>query len=147
MIEIKQASSFHLKPLLNLFEAYQQFYQMPSQTKLAEQFLKQRLSQNDAIIFLAFYQQQAAGFCQIYPSFSSLAMQPIWQLNDLYVAQEFRRNGIAKALMQQVKKSAKQQAVFSIKLATAVDNEQAQKLYQSLGYQKNTQFEFYSLAL
>jgi GNAT superfamily N-acetyltransferase len=41
----------------------------------------------------------AAGFTQLYPSFSSGSMAPILILNDLFVAPEGRRHGIGTALL------------------------------------------------
>jgi hypothetical protein len=38
--------------------------------------------------------KSAVGFMQLYPSFSSVSMQPIWIVNDLFVVEEARRRGV-----------------------------------------------------
>ena len=145
--QIKKASAMNLEQLHRLFDEYRDFYQMPPAPELSMKFLKQRLSMNDSIILIAFDNFEAAGFCQIYPSFSSVAMRPLWILNDLFVNQSFRQKGVAQQLMEEVESRARDNQIFSIKLATAVDNHQAQKLYLKLGYQKNTGFDYFSKKL
>lgn len=145
--QIKKASAMHLDQLHNLFDEYRDFYQMPPAPETSKKFLKQRLSQNDSIILIAFDDFHAAGFCQIYPSFSSVAMKPLWVLNDLFVNRSFRQQGVAQQLIEEVELRANNSHIFSIKLATAIDNHQAQKLYQKLGYQKNTNFDHFSKKL
>jgi len=135
MIEIKQASILHLEALLPLFMQYREFHQVPAAKKTSREFMKKRLTRNDSIIWIAFVNQTAAGFVQVYPSFSSVALQPQWLLNDLFVEESSRKNGVAKELIKQVEKSAKQQGIFSIKLATSNDNKAATSLYGAMSYQ------------
>ncbi|MET1257147.1 GNAT family N-acetyltransferase [Aliikangiella maris] len=147
MLEIKTATQVLLEPLAELLDLYRQFYQMPSSISECKTFLLQRFAQQDSVILVAFQAQQAAAFLQVYPIFSSVALKPVWVLNDLYVKPLFRRQGIARQLMLAIESTAKQHQVFSIKLATALDNQQAQQLYDSLGYVKIDQFHHYSKRL
>jgi len=144
MIEIKTASIINLDCLQILFEQYRQFYNMESSNKQSRQFISERLNKKDSTIFLAFDDQQAVAFVQLFPSFSSVAMKPIWILNDLFVTNNSRKKGIARRLILAVEKQAKANDIFSIKLATGIENKKAQSLYKSLNYQPNEQFEFYS---
>jgi len=144
MIEIKLASIIHFDCLHNLFEQYRQFYNMPPSNEPSKTFISDRLNKKDSTVLLAFDNQECVGFIQLYPSFSSVAMKPIWILNDLFVTESSRRKGIAKILMLAVEKYARKNQIFSIKLATGIENTQAQALYQSLNYQLNDQFENYS---
>jgi GNAT superfamily N-acetyltransferase len=54
---------------------------------------------NDSTIFLAEENGNMIGFTQLYPSFSSVSMKRIWILNDLFVAEVYRKQGVAKQLM------------------------------------------------
>jgi len=118
---------------------------MKSNLDRCKKFIFERLSTNDSIIFLATIDGKASGFIQIYPSFSSVAMKPIWVLNDLFVDKTFRKHGCARLLMQRVEAEAVSQNIYSIKLSTAIDNRAAKQLYDSVGYSKITQFDSYSL--
>lgn len=144
MIEIQQATIQHLKVLHELFEQYREFYQMSRSENKSFHFLKSRLEKKDSFIWIGFDQQIAAGFIQVYPVFSSVAMQPLWILNDLYVSSKHRQKGIARKMVLCVEKTAKNNQVFSIKLATQVNNAQAKKLYYSLDYKVIEQFDHFS---
>ncbi len=147
MSEIKQASLFYLEPLCLLFEQYRDFYHVPVAKKQNRHFLAQRIKNKDSIIFIIFEQQQASGFINIYPSYSSIAMQPMWIINDLFITPSCRRKGLATQLMKETIRYANKNEVFSIKLATSVDNIAAQSLYSSLGFQLNNEFNYYTKQL
>ena len=142
---ISKANINDLDELSLLFDQYRIFYSMASDVTRCKKFITKRLSNKDSIIYLARVDNKAAGFIQIYPSFSSVAMKPTWVLNDLYVNQSFRKLGCAKSLMQHIEIEALRQNIFSIKLSTAVDNHTAKHLYCSVGYTKINQFDNYSL--
>ncbi|MFC0469349.1 GNAT family N-acetyltransferase [Halalkalibacter kiskunsagensis] len=57
----------------------------------------------------------------------------IW-LNDLYVHQEHRNQGIAKKLLLQVIYWAEQKQIKGIELETGINNEATKALYNSLGF-------------
>ncbi|WP_341302653.1 GNAT family N-acetyltransferase [Lysinibacillus sp. FSL H8-0500] len=60
-------------------------------------------------------------------------MKRAFVLNDLFVAPHVRQQGVAQALMEQCYAHCQQQNTHSMMLETAVDNKQAQKLYNKLG--------------
>lgn len=144
MLNISLACQNDIKQVALLFDQYRVFYKMPSNIAAAEDFINNRLNQRDAIIYLARKENSAVGFMQIYPSFSSVAMQPTWILNDLFVTAVARRTGCAKQMMGYLQEEAKRNEIFSIKLATAVDNTKAKALYRQLGYLINRDFDNYS---
>jgi ribosomal protein S18 acetylase RimI-like enzyme len=82
---------------------------------------------------------------QLYPVFSSLRMARALILNDLYVAEEHRRAGVARKLMEAAKAFAQISGAVSLSLETATDNAKARALYESLGYQLDAGFLNYSL--
>ena len=144
MLDIIQASRKDIEQVAYLFDQYRVFYKMPSDIIAAKNFVNSRLTQKDSLIFLAVGETSAVGFMQIYPAFSSVAMLPIWILNDLFVDSSARRTGCARKLMEYLQERAKQEGIFSIKLATAVNNNKAKSLYESLGYRLNQDFDNYS---
>src|SRR5579859_667244 len=97
-----QAGLEHLDVLAGLFDAYRQFYGQEPDLSGARRFLEARLRGRDSVVFLAFADDATGtgvGFVQLYPSFSSVAMKPIWILNDLFVAPQSRRAGVARSLL------------------------------------------------
>lgn len=147
-MKIKKAELSDLEILAPLFDAYRVFYQQPSDLGRAQAFLKERLINQDSIIFLALDEAgKGMGFTQIYPSFGSIGTCRIYILNDLYVAPEYRKQSVGRALMNTAKEHALQNGIARIKLSTAHSNTNAQKLYESLGYKQDQHFRSYDLIL
>ncbi len=144
---IIKANSTAIDDFLQMFDRYRQFYQMDSNIAAAKQFMSDRLSLHDSIIFICYTADKAQGFAQIYPSFSSGAMRRTWTLNDLYVNMGERRTGVARLLLNHTLEKARQAEIFSVKLVTAKDNLIAKSLYQSLGFQQNDRFDSFSIRL
>ncbi|PZV01115.1 MAG: GNAT family N-acetyltransferase [Leptolyngbya sp.] len=146
-MEIVLANLTHLEALAALFDGYRVFYQQPSDRQGAQQFLQARLEKGDSTILVAVVEGQLAGFTQLYPSFSSVSMKPIWILNDLFVAEAYRGRGIAKQLMTATENFAQETGAIRIGLSTQVTNTSAQALYEARGYVRDTEFYHYSLSL
>lgn len=144
---ITHATLNDLDHVADLFEQYRLFYQKTADPIAARDFIKARLENQDSVIFLAQVNDQAAGFIQLYPAFASTAMKKMWLLNDLFVNPAFRQQKIGSLLMAAAKQLAIDTQAHSLKLITAVDNHQAQALYQQLGYRKVTTFDQYTLVV
>ena len=147
MRTIYQAALQDLDQLSVLFEQYRLFYKKSPDLAKAADFIKSRLENKDSVIFVASEAGRLMGFVQLYPAFSSTVMQKMWILNDLFVAPEFRSLKIGCELMCAAKQHAIVTQSHSLKLCTAMDNHQAQTLYQKLGYKKITIFEHYTLLI
>lgn len=145
---IIQAQSEHLDAVVPLFDAYRQFYRKPSDEDGARTFIEERLRNSDSVLLLALNDEgEAVGFTQCYPAFSSVRMRPIWILNDLFVAPEARQQGVAKALMDEAARYARYAGAIALALATEKENHSAKALYEQLGYEPDTAFDYYELIL
>ncbi|MBZ0326063.1 MAG: GNAT family N-acetyltransferase [Altibacter sp.] len=141
---ILQAKQEHLSQLVPLFDGYRVFYKQPSNPEAVRNFLSERFKKNDSVIFLARDENgKGLGFTQLYPSFSSVAMQRTYILNDLYVEAAARGKGVGEALMTQAKSFAIQEGSRGLTLETDHDNP-AQKLYERLGWKKDTHVFHYT---
>ncbi|MEW9573094.1 N-acetyltransferase family protein [Rhodanobacter sp. Si-c] len=146
--EIRRATFHDLDSLVPLFDGYRQFYGKASDEAGAREFLTARLRLNESMILLARDGHGAAlGFTQLYPLFSSVRMVRTWLLNDLFVAASARRRGVAKALLEAAATQTRNLGAASLSLSTAHDNLAAQALYESLGWQRDTQFREYAITL
>jgi GNAT superfamily N-acetyltransferase len=129
-----------------LFDAYRVSYCQPSDPQGALSFITERLERGDSVIFLALVPDpearrlRSAGFTQLYPSFTSVGMGRTWILNDLFVAEEFRRTGIAKRLMSHATDFARSTGAKSMSLLTAHENEAAKALYAAMGWTRDEVF-------
>ncbi|MEN9435906.1 MAG: hypothetical protein RIR09_561 [Pseudomonadota bacterium] len=146
-LAVRLATPDDLAPLAALFDQYRQFYEQAADLDRARTFVAERMARGESIIFVAADTQGTLlGFCQLYPSFCSVAAAPILVLYDLFVAPGARRLGLAKALMQAAQDYATAQAVARMDLTTAHTNTKAQALYISLGWQLDTVFRAYTWA-
>jgi ribosomal protein S18 acetylase RimI-like enzyme len=146
-MEISLARVEHIEDLSELFDRYRIFYNQSSNLKAARKFLEDRFHNHDSIIFVANDNSQMVGFTQLYPSFSSVSMQRIWILNDLFVRETYRGRGAAKLLMDAAEKYARETSAVRVVLATQVSNTVAQSLYESRGYIRDEKFYHYTLNL
>jgi ribosomal protein S18 acetylase RimI-like enzyme len=146
-IDIRRATIEDLDLIVPLFDAYRQFYRQPSDLERAKQFLRERFAQNESVVFLASKNSKAVGFAQLYPSFSSGAMAPILILNDLFVAPEARRRGIASALLRKAAEYARSVHAARLTLSTELTNVIAQAVYESLGWKRDLTYCVYHLSL
>ncbi|MBX7228911.1 MAG: GNAT family N-acetyltransferase [Burkholderiaceae bacterium] len=151
-MEIFRANLNHLDLLTDLFDAYRVFYKAASQPESAREFIANRLRLQDSVVFLAMDEtNQGMGFLQLYPVFSSVAMQPAYLLNDLFVAPRFRQKStgrsVASALIRACEAYAKQVGVSYLFLQTAHTNTQAQAVYEHLGWKLDETFRVYERIL
>ena len=137
MITITEARLDHINDLVPLFDQYRVFYKQPSNEPAAAQFLKDRMQNKESVIFLAYSNTLAVGFVQLYISFSSVSLQPVFILNDLYVAEAQRGKKIGEALLNRAKALCKAKGYKGLALETGIENK-AQQLYEKLGWQKDT---------
>ncbi|MCC4832399.1 GNAT family N-acetyltransferase [Shewanella sp. 10N.286.51.B7] len=146
-MKIIQATIEQLNLVTTLFDEYRQFYGQAANIEQCKKFIKERLIESDSVIFIATNEEgEGLGFVQLYPTFSSVAMKRMWILNDMFVATAARQQGVANKLLKQVDLFAQYTDASTVKLATAVDNDVAKALYESLGYTKTTAFDHYTKA-
>ena len=147
-IVVRQATIADLDQLTPLFDAYRQFYRKASDLNLARRFLLERIERNQSTIFLATSPDgPAVGFTQLFPSFSSASAAPILILNDLYVQPEARRAKVGSLLLAAAAGFARAVGAVRLTLSTEITNEGAQALYESQGWERQTDFFVYTLNL
>lgn len=143
--EIITATIHDIDELTPLFDSYRVFYEQESDLARARAYLLDRLERFDSVIFLARTDGEAAGFIQMYPSFSSVSTARIWILNDLFVDAGKRRLGVAQDLILHAMDWAKSHGAARLVLETARDNHPAKNLYENLGWELDREFDRYSI--
>jgi GNAT superfamily N-acetyltransferase len=144
---IRRAAIADLDALAGLFDGYRQFYRQPADLAGARAFLAERIARGQSVVFLAEDESGALGFTQLYPSFTSAGMAPIFILNDLFVAPEARGKGVGGALLRHAAEFARGEGAARLVLSTAVDNLTAQSLYEGEGWERDEAFFTYRLNL
>ena len=152
-ISIQMATSRDISEVARLFNAYRDFYGEAPDEPRALAFIRDRITLASsqppgqfsvAQYFLAWMEtpegRKAVGFMHLMPSTNTLAMRPIWFLEDLYVDPSVRGKGIATAFLKHAEEFARRTGAERLTLATAHDNLAAQSIYRKLGYIREEHF-------
>ncbi|MDH7463385.1 GNAT family N-acetyltransferase [Chitinophagaceae bacterium 26-R-25] len=146
MITIRRATINDLDSVADLFDQYRIFYKQTSDIPKAKEFLKERIEKEESAILVAFVNDEAVGFTQLYPIFSSVSMRRAWLLNDLFVKPSARKTGVGNQLLNAAKDFGAETNAKWLILETSEDNFTAQSVYEGNGWQKSSSF-FYQFNL
>jgi ribosomal protein S18 acetylase RimI-like enzyme len=146
-VQVRQAVLTDLQALALLLDGYRVFYGSGSDVEAASRFLLERFNNGESVLFIAIAEDTAVGFSQLYPSFSSVSLARTFILNDLYVVESYRKQGIATMLLKAAAEFAKELGAIRLTLSTAITNRAAQSLYEQAGWTRDQDFYVYSLKL
>ncbi|GAB2529547.1 GNAT family N-acetyltransferase [Microbulbifer agarilyticus] len=142
---IEQVSKNNLREVLPLFREYQEFYGV---TNICDdrnfEFLSQFCDSSDlGGQFLYRHNENVIAFATIYFTFKSTITSKVAVLNDLYTSPGNRGVGVGRKLIEHCREFAKHRGAAKLQWATDLNNEPAQKLYDSMGAAKST-WHFYT---
>jgi ribosomal protein S18 acetylase RimI-like enzyme len=143
---VRRANAADIDAIAPLFDAYRQFYGQAPDAQRARDWVSERMQRQEAVVLLAEHDGLARGFTLLYPMFSSVRTARLWVLNDLFVAPDARRNGIARALLDAAADFARSDGAAAIMLETGRDNAPARALYRGAGWRED-ESQWYSLPL
>ena len=146
-LQIKIVQPDDFEKIGEVFNLYRQFYEKESNIEACKNYIHERLINNEAQIFYIENEKECMGITQLYTTFDSLELSKKIILYDLFVRSEYRNKGIGRMLMNAAKSFAERKGVTSIELSTSINNKNAQSLYESLDYQRDTEFYDYYLAI
>lgn len=133
---IKKSNVTYLDQLVVLFEEYRSFCDFEPSPERTEAFLAGLMRNEESVIFIAVDPEanKVMGFVNLYPSYSTLALQRLWILNDLGVSGDYRGKGVSKALIEKVLDFAKETDAVRVELKTEKTNTLALQLYKTMGF-------------
>ncbi|RKT05400.1 acetyltransferase (GNAT) family protein [Streptomyces sp. 3211.6] len=135
-VAVRVAGEADLDVATELFRGYLDFYEVTVEDAgRPREFLAERIAKEESIVLLADVPDAGTvGFAQVYPTFSSLSMRPVWILGDLFVAPSGRGTGVGRALLREVLVRGKEAGMGGVQLETGYENHLAQGLYESEGF-------------
>jgi GNAT superfamily N-acetyltransferase len=147
-IQALRADASHIDQIAPLFDAYRMFYKQPSNLPQSRAFIVERLARDESVIFLARDDDgENLGFVQMFQTFSSIDAHRTWLLADLFTTPAARGKGAGTLLMNTARDFARLAGGKGMTLETATDNFTAQRLYESLGWERDTGYFTYALDL
>jgi len=144
-LAVRTASLKDLEAIAPLFDAYRRFFTQKPDLETSRRFLGERLERGESVVLAAFERDEAAGFLQLYPLFSSWYCKRQWFLSDLYVDERFRKRGIGKRLVSACIDYAKRSGARAILVELPFSEPHLVKFYGELGFAKDDVFELYRL--
>ena len=144
---IKEATVEDSEKIGEVFDLYRQFYKKDPDKIISIEYIKQRLTNKESTIFFVEEDDVCIGIVQLYVTFDSLELSKKIILYDLFVRPEYRKKGIGAMLMDASKDFAENNGISGIELSTAISNGTAQRLYESLGYERDNEFYNYYLSI
>lgn len=134
-----------LTQLLPLFSAYRRFYDQLPDSAAESAYLEERLLREDTVLFHSISEtgNQLTGFVHLFPIFSSVGLRRHWLLNDLYVSENYRCRGLGKELIRHAQHFATETGSKGLLLQTGIENHDARRLYERMGFMKDTKSFYY----
>lgn len=146
-LAIRPASRSDLDALLPLVQAYRVFYEQQPDAQREREYLAAHLRNGTSALYIAEVDSSAAGFMQLFPTFSTVHLAGSWILEDLFVDPRFRRRGVARALLERALEHVRENGGCGMFLETASDNVTAQRLYERAGWVREGRFLKYNAPL
>jgi GNAT superfamily N-acetyltransferase len=143
-IEVRPIAAPELETLLPLIAAYQRFYEVEDvDTERNRAFFRHFVVPGDDGIMLGAWRSgELLGYACLYWTFTSLIPAKTVLLNDLYVAETARGQGIGRALIEASAAVARERGAAQMAWVTAPDNATAQRLYDSTGASRENSIEY-----
>jgi GNAT superfamily N-acetyltransferase len=133
-VEIAPIAAEEFEELLPLIAAYQRFYEAEEiDEERNRTFFRRFLAPSeDGLLLGARSDGRLFGYACLYWHFSSLEACECVLMNDLYVDETVRSQGVGRALIEASAEVARERGVPFVEWSTAPDNHTAQRLYDSL---------------
>lgn len=141
---IEPIAAGQVDALLPLIAAYQRFYAIPGVDDERNRafFARFLAPSEDGLLLGAWREGELAGYACLYWHFSSLIPAETVLMNDLYVKESHRGEGIGRALIEASAVVARERGAHQLEWVTSPDNETARRLYDSLPAESEPSIEY-----
>jgi len=143
-LRIEPISPEQMQMLLPMIAAYQRFYEVEEidEERNRAFFSRFLAPSEDGMLLGAWRGGQLVGYACLYWHFTSLVPAETVLMNDLYVGESRRGEGIGRALIEAGAEVARRRGAHHLEWATAPGNETAQRLYDSTGAERSEWIEY-----
>jgi GNAT superfamily N-acetyltransferase len=143
-IRIEPVGADRLEQLLPLIGDYQRFYEVEDVDEERNRafFARFVAPSEDGMLLGAWHEDELAGYVCLYWHFTSLVPAETVLMNDLYVVETFRNQGVGRALIEASAAVAHERGAHRLEWATQPSNLTAQRLYDSTGAERSEWVEY-----
>ena len=134
-IQIRKSTPDEVPAIVRLMRDFAEFENLGDYCEITERRLFEVMFGDDAFVegLVAFHDTMPVGYAMFYPYFASFRGQCGYYLEDIFIAEDFRRNGLGEAMVKIVAKLAKQRGFERIDFQVLEWNAPAVKFYEKLG--------------
>ena len=143
-LRIEPVSEGQYEALIPLIAAYQSFYEAEEiRDDRNREFFRRFLSPSgEGLLIGAWREDRLVGYACLYWHFSSTKAVETVLMNDLYVDERARGEGVGRALIEASVEVARERGSPILEWSTAPDNSTAQRLYDSTDAERSTWVEY-----
>lgn len=143
-VEIAPIPVEQFEQLLPLIGAYQRFYEVAEIDEGRNRTFFRRFlgPSEDGLLLGARSEGRLVGYACLYWHFSSLEATECVLMNDLFVDESARGQGVGRALIEASAEVARERGAPFVEWSTAPDNHTAQRLYDSTGADRSEWFSY-----
>jgi GNAT superfamily N-acetyltransferase len=138
-VRVEPLAASQLDALLPLIASYQRFY---AGEKIDDErnrafFSRFIAPSEDGMLIGAWRGDDLLGYACLFWSFTSLLPAEMVLMNDLYVVESARGEGVGRALIEASAAVARERGAQRLEWSTQLDNRRAQRLYDSTGAERS----------
>ena len=142
-IRVEPLSKADYERVLPLIAGYQRFYLSEPDEDRNRVFFRRFLApSDDGLLLGAWRGDELVGFATLYWTFSSTHATEAALMNDLFVAEGHRGEGIGLALIQACAAASRDRGMHHLEWFTALDNATAQRLYERTGAERSGWYNY-----
>lgn len=134
-IQIRKSTPDEVPAIVRLMREFAEYENLGEYCEITEARLFDVMFGEDAFVegLVAFHENDPVAYAMFYPYFASFRGQCGFYLEDIFVAEDFRRNGLGEAMVRIVAKLARQRGYERIDFQVLEWNAPAVKFYEKLG--------------
>ena len=134
-IQIRKSTPSEVPTIVRLMRDFAEFEDLGEYCEITEDRLFDVMFGDDAFVegLVAFHQGEAVAYALFYPYFASFRGQCGFYLEDIFIAEDFRRNGLGEAMVRIIARLAKKRGFERIDFQVLEWNAPAVKFYEKLG--------------
>jgi GNAT superfamily N-acetyltransferase len=143
-VRVEPISAEQLDQLLPLIAAYQRFYEVEDVDEGRNRafFARFLAPSEDGLLLGARRGEQLLGYACLYWHLDSLRATETVLMNDLYVVEAARGQGVGRALIEASATIARERGAQHLHWVTSPDNRTARRLYDSTGAESEPAIEY-----
>ena len=134
-IQIRKSTPDEVPAIVRLMRDFAEYEDLGDYCEITEARLNDVMFGEQAFVegLVAFHDEEPIAYAMFYPYFASFRGQCGFYLEDIFIAEDFRRNGLGEAMVKIVAKLAKQRGYERIDFQVLEWNTPAVKFYEKLG--------------